>query len=56
MTEIGKRELQEMKEDMVATLADLTKKEVLLLTGVVQGLKMARQNAAEDTAGNEKSA
>lgn len=56
MTEIGKRELQEMKEDMVATLADLTKKEVLLLTGVIQGFKMAREIATEDTAGNEKSA
>lgn len=52
MTGMELQELQELKKEVAAGLEELTEKEILRLSGLLDGLRMARNSAAE----NEKTA
>lgn len=56
MIEMEMQELQEQKKALVNKLQGLTGKEMLLVSGLLDGMKLARKNVTEDTAENEKSA
>lgn len=57
MIEMEMQELQEHKKALVNKLEGLTGKEMLLVSGLLDGMKLARKNAAENTAADtEKSA
>lgn len=54
MTGIEMDDLQEQKQEIASGLDGLSGEELLMVHGVVQGFKMAREIAAENAKNSEK--